>query len=221
MNTNKPVTRREFLKVAGIAAGVTTLAACTPQVVTQIVQQTVVAQQTQIVQQTSVVQVEVTPTAPPAIVTPQGRTFPPDAASLDKQVAHGEGSERKHFDYIRDIYYAYGMKMLSEQLIRNDENMVTVPAMAESWKAGPSTNYWEFVIRQGAVWSDGQPVTADDVVFSWAHAAKPELANSLIWFYYPDQGSPGSLCWRRSRLNHRSQNGWCTQSGRSDRAHLR
>jgi anaerobic selenocysteine-containing dehydrogenase len=44
MNTNKTVTRREFLKIAGMTAGAATLAACTPQVVTQIVQQTVVSQ---------------------------------------------------------------------------------------------------------------------------------------------------------------------------------
>ncbi len=189
MNTDKSVTRREFLKVAGLAAGAATLAACTPQVVTvtQVVQQTVVANQTQIVEQTSVV--EVTPTPIPAIVTPQGRTLPADAAPLDKQILYGEApGERKNFDYVRDIYYAYGMNTLSEPLVHNNENMETVPAMAESWKAGPETRYWEFVIRDGAVWSDGQPVTADDVVFSWAHAANPAMANSLIWFYAPIKG---------------------------------
>ena len=189
MKTDKTVSRREFLKVAGIAAGAATLAACTPQVVTvtQLVQQTVVSQQTQIVQQTSVV--EVTPTPPPAIVTPQGRTLPADAAPLEKQVLYGEApGERKNFDYVRDIYYAYGMNTLSEPLVHNDENMVTVPALAESWKAGPETRYWEFVIREGAVWSDGTPVTTDDVVFTWAHAANPAMANSLIWFYAPIKG---------------------------------
>jgi oligopeptide transport system substrate-binding protein len=63
-----------------------------------------------------------------------------------------------------------------------------VPAMAESWKTGPEARYWEFVIRQGAVWSDGESVTADDVVQSWAHAADPAMANSLIWFYAPIKG---------------------------------
>ncbi len=191
MNTNKTLTRREFLKIAGITAGAATLAACTPQVVTQIVQQTVVntvvAQQTSIVKETSVVQV--TPTAPPAIVTPQGRTLPADAAPLDKQIEVGAGAgERKHFDYVKDIYNAYGMNSLSEPLIRNDPDFNLVPGMAESWKAGPETRYFEFVIRQGAVWSDGQPITADDVVFTWAHAANPAMANSLIWFYNPIKG---------------------------------
>ena len=187
------LSRRQFLSMAGITAGAAALAACTPQVVTQVVTQVVnqtqvVTQQvTQVVNQTSVVQV--TPTALPAVVTPQGRTLPADAAPLEKQILYGEApGERKNFDYVRDIYYAYGMNSLSEPLVHNDQNFVIVPALAESWKAGPNTTYWEFVIRKDAVWSDGTPVTADDVVFTWAHAANPAMANSLIWFYAPIKG---------------------------------
>jgi len=187
----KTISRREFLSLTGFAAGAAALAACTPQVVTQVVTQ--VVNQTQVVKETSIVNqtqvVEVTPTPLPAIVTPQGRTLPPDAAPLNKQILYGEApGERKHFDYVRDIYYAYGMNTLSEPLVHNDQNMVTVPAMAESWKAGPEARYWEFVIRKDAVWSDKTPVTADDVVFTWAHAANPAMANSLIWFYAPIKG---------------------------------
>jgi oligopeptide transport system substrate-binding protein len=190
----KKISRREFLSLTGLTAGAAVLAACTTptpvvvtQVVTQLVNQTSVVKETSIVKETQVVQV--TPTPLPAIVTPQGRTLPPDAAPLDKQILYGEApGERKHFDYVRDIYYAYGMNTLSEPLVHNDQNFVVVPALAESWKAGPETRYWEFVIRKDAVWSDGTPVTADDVVFTWAHAANPAMANSLIWFYAPIKG---------------------------------
>jgi oligopeptide transport system substrate-binding protein len=189
MNTNKTVTRREFLKIAGMTAGAATLAACTPQVVTQIVQQTVVSQQTQIVQQTSVVQVQVTPTTPPAITTPQGRVLPADAASLDKQIYTGDGgAEPKFFDGVRDIYNQGGLLAINETLIHNDENMVTVPSLAESWKPGPNTTYWEFTIQQGAIWSDDTPITSDDVVFTFAHLSNPALANPWVWFYFPIKG---------------------------------
>jgi len=189
MNTNKTVTRREFLKIAGITAGAATLAACTPQVVTvtQIVQQTVVSQQTQIVQQTSVVQV--TPTPEPAITTPQGRVLPPDAAPLEKQSWTSDGGgEPKFFDGVRDIYNQGGLLLINETLIHNDENMVTVPSLAESWKPGPNTTYWEFTIQQGAVWSDDSPITSDDLVFTFQHLANPALANPWVWFYYPIKG---------------------------------
>lgn len=196
----KKLSRREFLTLSSITAGAAILAACstpTPEVQvqtqvvesTKLVSETKIVAETKIVEQTKVVEKVVTPTSVPAIKTPQGRELPLDAAPLDKQIMYGEApGERKHFDYVRDIYYAYGMNTLSEPLVHLDQNFVTVPALAESWKAGPSTTYWEFVIRKDAAWSDGTPVTADDVVFTWAHAANPEMANSLIWFYGPIKG---------------------------------
>ncbi len=69
MDTKKKVSRRDFLRMAGVAAGATVLGACTPQVVTQIVQQTQVVVQTQVVQQT-VVQVQQQTQLVPQLITP-------------------------------------------------------------------------------------------------------------------------------------------------------
>ncbi|BDP43462.1 hypothetical protein DAETH_34310 (plasmid) [Deinococcus aetherius] len=41
------------------------------------------------------------------------------------------------------------------------------PALAESWTVSPDGKTYTFKLRQGAKWSDGQPVTADDVVFTY------------------------------------------------------
>jgi peptide/nickel transport system substrate-binding protein len=49
---------------------------------------------------------------------------------------------------------------------RDDKNL---PGLAESWKA-IDANTWEFKIRQGVKWQDGQPFTADDLVFSLERA---------------------------------------------------
>ena len=61
----KKISRREFLRFAGLSAGAAVLGACAPQVVTQVVQETQVAVQTQIVNETQVVQVPVDVTATP------------------------------------------------------------------------------------------------------------------------------------------------------------
>src|SRR5512143_3127804 len=102
----KKVTRREFIRIAGLATGTALLSACAPQVVTvtQVVKETSVVKET--VKETQVVEKtvlkEVTPTAAPLITTPQGRELPADAAPLDKQILYGEApGERKHFDYVR------------------------------------------------------------------------------------------------------------------------
>ena len=41
-----------------------------------------------------------------------------------------------------------------------------VPDLAASWTVDPTGLTWTFKLRPGAVWQDGQPVTADDVVFT-------------------------------------------------------
>ncbi|HZV33399.1 MAG TPA: ABC transporter substrate-binding protein, partial [Verrucomicrobiae bacterium] len=40
------------------------------------------------------------------------------------------------------------------------------PGLAESWSVEPDNKTWTFHLRKGLRWSDGQPLTADDVVFT-------------------------------------------------------
>ena len=50
------------------------------------------------------------------------------------------------------------------------ENGITTeiePALAESWSISPNKRQIIFTLRQGLKWSDGQPLTADDVVFTY------------------------------------------------------
>jgi peptide/nickel transport system substrate-binding protein len=41
------------------------------------------------------------------------------------------------------------------------------PGLAESWSVAPDQKTWTFKLRSGVRWSDGEPLTADDVVFTW------------------------------------------------------
>lgn len=41
------------------------------------------------------------------------------------------------------------------------------PGLAESWSVQPDQKTWTFKLRPGLRWSDGMPLTADDVVFTW------------------------------------------------------
>jgi peptide/nickel transport system substrate-binding protein len=40
------------------------------------------------------------------------------------------------------------------------------PALAESWTLSADRRTWTFTLRQGVQWSDGRPLTVDDVLFS-------------------------------------------------------
>jgi oligopeptide transport system substrate-binding protein len=66
---------------------------------------------------------------------------------------------------------------LLEGLIISDpkDGSKQIPGVAESWEHNDDSSVWTFHLRTNAKWSNGDPVTADDFVFS----AKRELTGSL------------------------------------------
>ena len=61
----------------------------------------------------------------------------------------------------------------------NGETTETEPALAEKWTTSPDGKTWTFVLRQGLQWADGQPLTADDVVFTFGVIFDKNIPNSL------------------------------------------
>lgn len=53
------------------------------------------------------------------------------------------------------------------------------PALATSWEAQQPTR-WVFHLRSDAKWSDGQPVTADDVKFTYDYVKDPANKSAII-----------------------------------------
>lgn len=51
-----------------------------------------------------------------------------------------------------------------------------LPDLAESWEASDDATTFTFHLREDVTWSDGEPFTADDVVFTIGHAAQLGLA---------------------------------------------
>ena len=47
------------------------------------------------------------------------------------------------------------------------DDMGSRPELAESWTRSEDGLTWTFKLREGAVWQDGKPVTAQDVVFTY------------------------------------------------------
>lgn len=69
-----------------------------------------------------------------------------------------------------------------EGLIAYDENDQLIPGMAERWEIREDgATFW---IREEAKWSDGEPVTAHDFVFSWQHALDPETGSEYAFILY-------------------------------------
>lgn len=53
-----------------------------------------------------------------------------------------------------------------ESLLRFDQSLKPMPALAESWVIDAQETTYTFTLRQGVKWHDGKDFSADDVVFS-------------------------------------------------------
>src|ERR1700716_875218 len=62
-----------------------------------------------------------------------------------------------------------------EALITRDKDLKIIPALAESWEM-PEPTRWRFHLRKGVKFQNGDPFTADDVVFS-AERVRAKVSN--------------------------------------------
>jgi peptide/nickel transport system substrate-binding protein len=68
-------------------------------------------------------------------------------------------------------------RVLFDSLTRPGKDLNPAPDLAVSWEASADALSWTFKLRDDAKWSDGQTVTADDVVFTFNDLVlKKELA---------------------------------------------
>ncbi len=65
------------------------------------------------------------------------------------------------------------------------------PSLAESWEVHPDGRGYTFHLRQDAVWSDGEPVTAEDVLWSWEKVLNPVFLGRYAQQLYLVQRAPG------------------------------
>ncbi len=77
------------------------------------------------------------------------------------------------------------MRDLFLGLTAHDGNATLIPGAAESWTVSDDGLVWTFKLREGALWSDGSPVTAEDFVWSWQRVVNPETAAEYAYMLAP------------------------------------
>ena len=88
--------------------------------------------------------------------------------SLDPQLA----TDGTSFEVIADY---------TDGLMQMDADGAAVPACAESYEVSEDGTTYTFHIREDAVWSNGDPVTANDFVFAWQRAVDPANASEYSY----------------------------------------
>ena len=77
---------------------------------------------------------------------------------------------------------------LFEGLVAMGPGLEPAPAAAESWTVEEDEDglpVYTFTLREGAVWSDGTPVTAQDFVYAWRRVLDPDSPSPSAYQLYP------------------------------------
>lgn len=67
-------------------------------------------------------------------------------------------------------------------VVPDPETASAIPGVAESWEISDDNTVYTFTLREGAVWSDGTPITAQQFVDSWIRILHPDTASQYAWF---------------------------------------
>ncbi len=70
-------------------------------------------------------------------------------------------------------------KLMFSSLLKYDKNNQLVGDLAESWKLDESERIYTITLRPDVKWHDGQPLTANDVVFTYNRIQNPETKSYL------------------------------------------
>lgn len=82
-------------------------------------------------------------------------------------------------------YEADIMRDLFDGLVMPDSKANLIPGAAESWTISPDGLVYTFKMRQGAKWSNGDPVTAEDFVYSMRRMVSKDLGAEYASILYP------------------------------------
>jgi len=210
--SQRKVTRREVLRIAGMSGIGVVLAACAPQQ-TQVIKETVpaeVVKQTVVVKEEVEVVKEVTATASPALkeapmlaeLVAQGKLPPLDERLPENPLVIPPISEVGQYGGIlrqyapntttfHDLHWVREANWLrrADDCYFNEGEKGFVPHRAESVTSNDDMTEFVVKLRKGMKWSDGEPVTADDVMWNFTDVIGDPDLKDAHWSYsgvYPN-----------------------------------
>ena len=145
----------------------------------------------------------------PFLISGCGQGIP----DVDEGVANGillfgNGAEPKTLDPQRatGVTENHIISALLEGLISyhpTDDNLPE-PGVAESWEANDDASVWTFKLREDALWTNGDPVTAEDFVYSYQRMLNPDFTGEYAQMLFVIRNAEG---YNKGRLEDFSEVG--------------
>ncbi|MEH6610964.1 MAG: peptide ABC transporter substrate-binding protein [Halioglobus sp.] len=101
---------------------------------------------------------------------------------------YGNGTEPQGLDphVVTGVPENHLIRALFEGLaVKNPYTLEPEPGVAERWEFSEDGRVLTFHIRDNARWSNGDPITAEDYVWSWERALHPVMGNLYAYMLYP------------------------------------
>ena len=126
----------------------------------------------------------------PALSTwPASLPKPTDAAADAQQsFVYFLPEDPSSFDYNKDLYAA-GQAFIFEGLLRFDPDFNLAAGTATSYEVKDNGATYIFKLNPQATWSNGDPLTADDYIWSWGRQLDPKTAASYAGFLLDIKGA--------------------------------
>ncbi|WP_367395514.1 ABC transporter substrate-binding protein [Pantoea sp. Ep11b] len=120
-----------------------------------------------------------------SLITPAIAANPPAGAPLaeQQQIVRHIKDEPASLDPLKAVGLPeiQVIRDLFEGLTNQDAQGKIVPGVAQSWSSSDNKT-WIFTLRNNARWSNGDPVTARDFVYSWQRLVDPKNSSAFAWF---------------------------------------
>ncbi len=71
-------------------------------------------------------------------------------------------------------------RLVFSGLLKYDKDLQLTPDLADSWEASEDKKIYTFTLKDGLKWHDGQPLTADDVVFTFQSVQDKDFKSPLL-----------------------------------------
>ncbi|WP_198662782.1 peptide ABC transporter substrate-binding protein [Cohaesibacter intestini] len=109
------------------------------------------------------------------------------SASAEMVYHRGNAADPETLDQHKTstVYEAHILRDLYEGLVSYSADGKTIPGAAESWTVSDDGLVYTFKLRDNGKWSNGDPVTAHDFVFSLQRIQTPETGAKYANILYP------------------------------------
>lgn len=108
-------------------------------------------------------------------------------AAAAQTLHRGNGAEPETLDPHKStgVPEAHIGRDMFEGLVAETQDGKLIPGVAEKWEVSPDGLTYTFTLRADAKWSDGKPLTAEDVAWSHRRLLDPATASKYAFMLWP------------------------------------